>query len=402
MRTNHRIQKLAIVVSMFVILALVPRISGAAQDAHHPPAAILEVDATKQHCSSAAYTRIQDAINAAAPGDEIRVCPGTYVEQLKITQWLQIVGDNGAVLMPSTMLANAAGVFAEPIAAAIFVSSAQDVEISCLLIDTANNNIAECSPVLIGILYQNATGRIAHNAIRNTQLAPSLQGCQSGDGIVVESLNGGTANVSIESNSVHAYQKNGITTDEVGTQAQITGNVVSGIGPTANIAQNGIQVGFGAQGSVLGNTVTDNFYSPCTSLTNCSANATGILLFASDHVQVEGNTVSTNQLGIYAGGAHEHLAWNRVANSQIFSGIDLAGDNAEVSDNEIVNSAQSAVLVEANHATILRNELLDAPLGILQLSGTTGLVHYDNRFFADLVKVQDPAGHRSAPVSPAR
>jgi nitrous oxidase accessory protein NosD len=392
-------QKLAILVFTAAVFVAAPSPTSAAPQNH---AAILVVDATRQHCPTAAFTRIQEAINAASPGDEIRVCPGTYAEQLSITRSLHIAADNGAILQPASMVANASGVSAEPIAAAIFVSNAQDVEISGLLIDAAENKIAACSPVLIGILYQNASGRIAHNAVRNTLLTPALEGCQSGDGIVVQSLNGGLSSVSIDSNSIHAYQKNGITSNELGTTSQITANVVTGLGPNNSIAQNGIQIGFGAQGAIIRNTVADNIYAPCTAPSNCSTNATGILVYAADHVRVEANTVATNQLGIYSGGAHELLAANRVSASQVFSGIDLAGDDSEVCENEIVSSAESAVLVEANNATVVRNELLDAPLGILQLAGVTGLVHYDNSFFADLIKVQDPAGHHSAPVSPTR
>jgi hypothetical protein len=50
---------------------------------HAAPAASAEtlaVDDDRQDCTAAGYTSIQDAIDAAAPGDTIAICPGRYVE----------------------------------------------------------------------------------------------------------------------------------------------------------------------------------------------------------------------------------------------------------------------------------------------------------------------------------
>ena len=230
---------------------LIPRLV-AAQDRDHKPD--LLVDDDKIQCPTATFTSIQDAINAASPGSLIRVCPGTYIEQLSIDKSLSIEGDNGAILLPSNMVANTTGSSGTPIAAAIFVKEAADVEIEGLIVDTANSGITGCSPDLIGILYQNSSGSIKQNAVRNTKLAVSLNGCQSGDAIVVQSIGGETSIVSVDDNSVHDYQKNGITGNELGTEVTVSNNVVTGLGPTTGAAQNGIQIGFGGKGRVLRNT----------------------------------------------------------------------------------------------------------------------------------------------------
>ena len=383
---------------LILVSFLVPRVPAAAQD-RKPD---LLVDDDKVECPTATFTSIQDAINAADPGSRIRVCPGTYREQLSMNKSLSIEGDNGAIVLPSSMVANTTGSSGTPLAAAILVKDAASVEIEGLIVDTANNGITECSPRLIGILYQNSSGSIEHNAVRNTKLSVSLNGCQSGDAIVVQSLGGGTSKVSIEVNSIHDYQKNGITGNESGTEITITNNVVTGLGPTTGAAQNGIQVGFGAKGGVSRNTVTDNVWAPCVSLTNCAFNATGILVFQSDDVRVEHNSVATNQVGIFANGQNAKIDSNNISNSLVFVGIDLAGDDSLASRNDVSNSGQAAILIEGNNNKVQSNEITEAPIGILKLSGTVGNTHSGNSFFDTLIPVEDPLPAHTVHVAPQR
>jgi len=385
---------------LILVSFLVPHMVAAAQDRDRKPD--LLVDDDKVQCPTATFTSIQDAINVANPGSLIRICPGTYREQLSINKSLSIEGDNGAIVLPSSMVANTAGSSGTPIAAAILVKDAANVEIEGLIVDTANNGITECSPHLIGILYQNSSGSIEHNAVRNTKLSVSLNGCQSGDAIVVQSLGGGTSKVSIDDNSVHDYQKNGITGNESGTEVTITKNVVTGLGPTTGAAQNGIQVGFGAKGGVLRNTVTDNVWAPCVSLTNCTFNATGILVFQSDDVRVEHNSVATNQVGIFANGQNAKIESNNISNSLVLVGIDLAGDDNLASRNDVTNSGQAAILIEGNNNKVQSNEITEASIGILKLSGTVGNTHSGNSFFDTLIPVQDPLPAHIVHVAPQR
>jgi parallel beta-helix repeat protein len=60
-------------------------------------AATLVVDDNKTECAHAGYTKIQEAVNAAAPGDLIRVCPGFYPESVTIDKPLTLKGDPDSV-----------------------------------------------------------------------------------------------------------------------------------------------------------------------------------------------------------------------------------------------------------------------------------------------------------------
>ena len=395
-------RKFALSVPLLLLVSiLVPRIAAAQEeDRDHKPD--LLVDDDKVQCPAATFTSIQDAINADNPGNLIRVCPGTYREQLSIDKSLSIEGDNGAIVLPGNMTVNATGSTGTPIAAAILVKEAADVEIEGLIVDTANSGLTQCSPDLIGILYQNSSGRIERNAVRNTKLSVSLNGCQSGNAIVVQSLGSETSNVRIDDNSVHDYQKNGITGNELGTEVTITNNVVTGLGPTTGAAQNGIQIGFGAKGGVLRNTVTDNVWFPCVSLENCASNATGILIFQSDDVRVERNSIATNQIGIFAGGQRAEIGSNNISNSLILVGIDLSGNNNLASRNDVTNSGQAGILIEGNDNKVQSNDITEAPIGILKLSSTVGNTHSGNSVFDTLIPVQDPVPAHVVHVAPQR
>src|ERR1019366_6592549 len=71
----------------------------------------------------------------------------------------------------------------------------------------------------------------------------------------------GNSTGTIKNNTVTNYQKGGITVNGPGSSATISGNTVTGFGPVDFIAQNGIQIGFGATGTVTNNTVTGNEYT---------------------------------------------------------------------------------------------------------------------------------------------
>ena len=87
------------------------------------------------------------------------------------------------------------------------------------------------------------------------------------------------------------YQKNGITL--TGTvNGTVIGNTVTGDGPINYIAQNGIQVGYGASALVRGNTVSGNNYTP-TSYTAC-----GLLFFEAAGVKQQANSLFANEVNL--------------------------------------------------------------------------------------------------------
>jgi hypothetical protein len=371
---------------LFVLVLLLPR-SGMSSNG-----ARLVVDDDKVECPNAGFTHIQDAIDAASPGDHIRICKGTYVEQLTIRKALDIDADSGAVLMPSAMKPNTTSLFSgAPIATAILVADATDVSISGLTVDGVNNGISECAPDLEGITFQNASGNIVRAAIRNFKLGTGLGGCQSGTGLFVQSGGGKISKVEIEDCTIHDFQKNGITANEIGTTAFIRRNVVTGIGPTAAIAQNGIQIGFGAGGAIAKNVVTNNVYSACSAVTMCAAVATNILVTQSDGVEVSGNKAGISQVAIFVNGNGAEVERNETFAANVFDGIRVEGNQAEVRRNRVFNGAEAGIFVMGNNSVLEDNVITEAVIGILKETGSMGNLIAMNRFFDTPIAVQDPS-----------
>jgi hypothetical protein len=345
------------------------------------------------------YTTIQAAVTASAPATVIEICPGNYPEQVSIGKKLTLEGvvsgtqDAAVILPPSTgMVANASDVDdSHPIAAQILVHDTFSalVTIANLTVDGLGNQIAGCGPDLQGILFQNASGTVDHDAVRNQVPGDVLNGCQSGESIFVQTGSGFTSKVTVENSSVHNYNKNGITGNDPNTKLTVTGNYVQGSGffacsPSCPIAaQNGIQLGFGATGKISANTVIDNIYGDPT-----AAAAADILLFdsaGSSAITIATNVVGNSQIPIAlftdtAGeGDGVTVMTNKIFGASTYDAIDVCTNGNTVTGNTIFNSAESAVHLDAscgstgNSNSVTGNTMLEsACAGILADSGTTG------------------------------
>jgi hypothetical protein len=277
-----------------------------------------------------------------------------------------------------------------PIAAGILVAGAGPVSITGITIDGINNSINACAPRVEGIYYQNSSGKIDSVVVTNMKLGAVLNGCQSGTGILVESGTGGSSRVEIVNCKIHDFQKNGITANEIGTFVSVHENVVTGLGPTTGAAQNGIQIGFGAAGKIVENTVVNMIWSPCVDSNTCQAVATNILVAESDGVDVRNNTVSISQVGIFADGNNETILRNRVSNSSVFDGIRVEGNGSKVLNNMVATAGEALIFVGGNDNDVVHNTLSDAPVGILKVSGSSDDKFKANDFDNVLNKIVDP------------
>jgi Right handed beta helix region len=345
------------------------------------------------------FTSISAAVAVAPSGSTIRVCPGTYPEQVTITTSnLTLVGvENGtsdaAVVVPPSggLVPNATDLFGNPVAAQIFVQGATAVTIARLTVDASGNGLSGCATNLDGIYLQNSSGTVTDSAVRNQILAPADLGCEVGLAIIVES-NTGTPAVTISNNSVHNYQKNGITADGLGDgsgpSVTVTGNTVIGIGSNPSIAQNGIQIGFGAAGNVQNNHIADDIY------TGSGAQGTGVLIYASQNVTVTNNTIESTQFAVttatdptYGPANGTTVTSNHIGGTQNFDAVDFCSNNNTAESNVIYGSAQSGIHADdscpssGTGNTIEHNTINEACAGILEGPSASGNTVAPNTFF---------------------
>jgi parallel beta-helix repeat protein len=246
---------------------------------------------------------IQAAVDAATAGDTINVAAGTYNEQVIISKALTVqgAGDN-TVIQPDQTTIDGMTLFDRYLgsgnteAAIVVVTGADSSEEAVLLKDfKVDASLASRLPggadMLEGIFYRNSNGTIDNLTVNGC--GTSIIGETNG-GIRCVGFAPSSVTVEIRNCNVLNYTKNGITGNESNLTVNIHDNTVTGLGVISWSAQNGIQLGFGAAGTISNNTVLNHGYNG-----SGTAWATGLLVSESNNITVSGNTVTHNQAGIY-------------------------------------------------------------------------------------------------------
>lgn len=247
-------------------------------------------DANSGATPATALRTIQAAVERVQPGGEVRVAPGVYTEQVMITKSLHLLGDKAAdtwLLAPDDMPP------AEALDSAIVTIAGAGVEVEVAGLTVAGPGANLCGSIGAGIfVHSGADAHIHGNAIREIR-DKTLSDCPYGVAIQVGRASLAiTGTATISNNTIVDYQKNGITVSGVGSKALIEQNDIIGAGPTAVIAQNGVQVSDGASATLNNNTIRGHSYTPLV------ATATGLLVMNAD-ADTAGNTFIENQVSIY-------------------------------------------------------------------------------------------------------
>jgi hypothetical protein len=254
---------------------------------------MLIVDDDGLDCPNRDYPTIQLAVDNAAPGDKIKVCRGTYLEQVTIP-----AGKDGLTLFAEAAFQAVIKAPPPPFMVApeaiVRVDGAQNVTLRHFTI--TGPGYGGCNSIRYGVfVYGGGSAVITDNHITEIR-DTGFSGCQNGLGVAVGrqlAPDGPTVgSATVVHNLIDKYQKGGVLVDNTGSSAEVAYNEVVGIGPTGSIAQNGIQVSREAHGDVHHNKVSQNFYIPS------ETSATGILLYSDPVARVHHNDVFLNGSGI--------------------------------------------------------------------------------------------------------
>ena len=180
-----------------------------------------------------------------------------------------------------------------------------------------------------------------------------------------------------------AYDKNGITCDDVTTNCTITNSTVQGEGPTNSIAQNGIQDFGAATATISGNTISGDSYSGGGE----GNSASGILVLNAGTVTVSDNHVSDSDVNIYAGeiAAYGLVApvgdWNIDGNT--VSGATSTGQSAGqdgYGEGIQLDGTSNAVVVQGNmistsaQSNLLLTGVYGAGIGVVGAGDTLNTI----------------------------
>jgi hypothetical protein len=218
-----------------------------------------------------------------------------------------------------------------------------------------------------GVVADGAAVSVTGSTIHDIGNVP-FDGTQHGVAVLLTSIHqdgsttGTPATGTIKNNTVTQYQKGGITVNGPGSSATISGNAVTGLGPVLFIAQNGIQIGFGATGSISSNTVSGNEYTGAN-----FASSGGVLVVGgpayssafSTGISITKNTVTNNDVGVWLSNAEVDGTAPLTAtnNAVVNNTISKTDGLTNLTGNTSTCGYQAGVADEGNHDNIVNNKV---------------------------------------------
>jgi hypothetical protein len=320
------------------------------------------------------YASISAALAATPAPNIVMVCPGTYNEQVQITQAVTLEGVSTAnsaqaiIAVPSGgLVTNATNDFGEAIAAQLWVNNATGpVDVIDITLDAAGNGITTFPPFIVGVFYQNSSGTVNRVTTRNQK------GNGSGEGIYVE---GGSGNpsVTVEDSSIHDFDAVGIDIETSSNASEVTatikGNSVNG--GTGQIGD-GILANSGATSTVTANLVTGTIQ--------------GIYTQGLAAGSISGNTLMNNLVGIAAGADGVSVTGNKISAGSSLpyyypyeGGIVVFSDVETITGNSIFGAPVGIEFGCSTDPNVHSNTIIDASVGLDEVpTGITATNSYFN------------------------
>lgn len=163
----------------------------------------------------------------------------------------------------------------------------------------------------------------------------------------------------------------------------MTNSVVRGTPPENVSVQNGLQIGFGATGTISNNRILELIYPPCAFPYEpgggCDTGSSfGVIVFdAGDGLDITNNTIGNTQAGIFIGGGiiapgtHNTLVESNVISAtHVFHGVVIVGNGNTVFRNTITSGDGAGVFLSGDDNLVIANRIQEAVIGVWNFSGT--------------------------------
>lgn len=317
------------------------------------------------------YSTISQAVTGAPSGSIILICPGTYPEQVTITQPLTLKGvatgtSSAAVIaLPATLqvLQTNVGSFVPQI---LVQSAGGNVIIEDLIVD-GTDVPNQTFNFIAGIYYLDSSGTITNIAVRNQP--PGGQSVyQGGAGIVLDSENAAES-VTIENNAISASAFGvWMANNNDGISSTIKSNFIDGSAIGQGVRLAGTVTGTIASNSISGFTDGLEFFNTNLGVTSNTIHG-GDIVVAGGSNTIEKNTIDAG------GGSFGAQLYN-------------AGSSANIVEyNTILNSTTAAIygcfdpilgLPGATGNTVSNNTILNAGVGIMIEASNTSATNKFN------------------------
>lgn len=298
---------------------------------------------------------INGGIPHANPGDTVKVGTGTFTEQVVIATNITLRGDG----LSSTVIASPATLTTQfittgPNRPVVHVdATGSGSTVADLTIDGKGQGNANNRIVGLGVNNAGATAR--HIRIVRVRNQP-LDGAQGGSGILAVVDNTVARTLTVDDVTIADFQKAGVVATGAGLTANVVNSTIQGQGATDQIAQNGVQIGGGATGSVSGSDIS-GFACTAPSCGPGGVVSTGLLLSgASSGTAVTDNTLTDNDVSVYGDGLP----------SLDVTGNDISGTNAT---GIIIYGGGGDIATTGN---VTGNSITGQDIGVAVYDGGTG------------------------------
>jgi hypothetical protein len=257
------------------------------------PEASTIIDLDTGNYAVAAGMSIQAAIDAADAGGVINVGAGHFEEQLHITLNDLVIAGAGKALtfidspvdLPLGYSSGSSTNY--PI---VYVENCGGVAISGLTVDGLGRGNANYR--FQGIGFWNSGGSVADVDVMNISDTP-FSGAQHCVGVYAYNNTGGPYAISLTDVLVDDYQKNGVALSGEGLTVALTRVTTIGAGPTDVTAQNGIQISYGAGGTMDECSISGCFWDGPTWW------ASGLLVYQSPGIAITNTNIDGCQGSYY-------------------------------------------------------------------------------------------------------